>query len=112
MKSGRSTLCVSAQHARLRTGWRLRNLARLQAVDAQLVFPTGSYVVCPLFFPGGDIGKLAVLGTIDDLAVCGAEPLYFSLAFIIEEGLPVDRDRSAVGRQRRQNTDDNRAERR
>jgi hydrogenase expression/formation protein HypE len=50
---------------------------------------TDSYVVQPLFFPGGDIGKLAVCGTVNDLAVMGAKPLYISLAFIIREGLEV-----------------------
>ena len=53
------------------------------------VFTTDSFVVKPLFFPGGDIGRLAVCGTVNDMAVMGAEPLYLSLAFIIEEGFPV-----------------------
>jgi hydrogenase expression/formation protein HypE len=53
------------------------------------VFTTDSFVVKPLFFPGGDIGRLAVSGTVNDLAVMGAEPLYLSIAFIIEEGFPV-----------------------
>ncbi|MBN2346092.1 MAG: hydrogenase expression/formation protein HypE, partial [Candidatus Aminicenantes bacterium] len=53
------------------------------------VFSTDSFVVRPLFFPGGDIGRLAVCGTVNDLAVMGAEPLYLSIAFIIEEGFPV-----------------------
>ncbi|MBW7957912.1 MAG: hydrogenase expression/formation protein HypE [Deltaproteobacteria bacterium] len=56
----------------------------------RLAFTTDSYVVKPIFFPGGDIGKLAVCGTINDLAVGGAEPLYLSASFIIEEGLPMD----------------------
>lgn len=55
----------------------------------RLVFSTDSFVVNPLFFPGGDIGKLAVCGTVNDIAVCGGEPKYLSLALIIEEGLPV-----------------------
>jgi len=55
----------------------------------RLAFTTDSYVVQPIFFPGGDIGKLAVCGTINDLAMVGATPHYLSLAFIIEEGLPV-----------------------
>lgn len=54
---------------------------------ADIVFTTDSYVVQPLFFPGGDIGKLAVCGTVNDLAVMGAEAKYLSCAFIIEEGL-------------------------
>jgi len=54
----------------------------------QLAFTTDSFVVDPLFFPGGDIGKLAIAGTVNDLAVSGAKPLYLSCGFIIEEGLP------------------------
>jgi hydrogenase expression/formation protein HypE len=54
----------------------------------RLAFTTDSYVVQPIFFEGGDIGKLAVCGTVNDLAMCGAKPLYLSLAFILEEGLP------------------------
>ena len=53
---------------------------------ARLAFTTDSYVVRPLFFPGGDIGSLAVNGTVNDLAMCGAEPLYLSVALVIEEG--------------------------
>ena len=56
----------------------------------QLAFTTDSYVVQPLFFPGGDIGTLAVNGTVNDLAMCGAVPLYLSAGFILEEGLPMD----------------------
>jgi hydrogenase expression/formation protein HypE len=55
-----------------------------------LAFTTDSYVVHPLFFPGGDIGSLAVNGTINDLAMCGAKPLYLSAGFILEEGLSMD----------------------
>jgi hydrogenase expression/formation protein HypE len=55
-----------------------------------LAFTTDSYVVRPLFFPGGDIGSLAVNGTINDLAMCGAKPLYLSAGFILEEGLSMD----------------------
>ena len=58
-------------------------------VSGRLAFTTDSYTVNPLFFPGGDIGRLAVCGTVNDLAMSGAKPLYLSLAFIIEEGLPV-----------------------
>jgi hydrogenase expression/formation protein HypE len=64
--------------------------AVLAPVVGQLVMTTDSYVVSPLFFPGGDIGKLAVNGTINDLAMSGAVPLYLSLALIVEEGLPID----------------------
>lgn len=56
-------------------------------LSGRLAFTTDSYVVSPIFFPGGDIGKLAVCGTINDLAMSGAKPLYLSLSFIIEEGL-------------------------
>ena len=55
-----------------------------------LAFSTDSFVVTPLEFPGGDIGKIAVCGTVNDLAMCGAEPRYLSLALIIEEGLPTE----------------------
>jgi len=54
----------------------------------KVAFTTDSYVVNPIFFPGGDIGRLAVCGTVNDLAMMGARPLYLSLALIIEEGLP------------------------
>ena len=56
----------------------------------KLAFTTDSYVVRPLFFPGGDIGSLAVHGTVNDLAMSGARPVYLSAAFILEEGLPMD----------------------
>ncbi len=56
----------------------------------RIAFTTDSFVVSPLFFPGGDIGKLSVCGTINDLAVVGARPLYLSLSLIIEEGLPIE----------------------
>ena len=55
-----------------------------------LSFTTDSYVIDPLFFPGGDIGKLAVCGTVNDLSVSGANPLYLSASFIIEEGFPTN----------------------
>lgn len=64
--------------------------AMLQLGGQKLAFTTDSYVVKPLFFPGGDIGKLAVTGTVNDLAMCGARPAYLSAGFIIEEGLPMD----------------------
>src|SRR6516165_3461450 len=59
------------------------------AIQGRLAFTTDSFVVRPLFFPGGDIGRLAVHGTVNDLAVGGARPLYLSAAFILEEGLPL-----------------------
>lgn len=63
--------------------------AVLEVAGGRLVFTTDSFVVSPLFFPGGDIGDLAVNGTVNDLAVCGARPLYLSAGFILEEGFPV-----------------------
>ena len=56
----------------------------------KLAFTTDSYVVRPIFFPGGDIGSMAVHGTVNDLAMSGARPLYLSSAFILEEGLPME----------------------
>ncbi len=64
--------------------------AILPPIDGKVVFTTDSYVVTPLEFPGGDIGRLAVAGTINDLAVMGAEPIALSLALILEEGLPFE----------------------
>ncbi len=61
----------------------------LDAALPRLAFTTDSFVVRPLFFPGGDIGRLAVHGTVNDLAVGGATPLYLSAAFILEEGLAI-----------------------
>jgi len=56
----------------------------------KIAFSTDSYVIDPVFFPGGNIGELAVYGTVNDIACCGAKPLFLSLSLIIEEGLPVD----------------------
>ncbi len=67
----------------------LEDAAQLTMDGARLAFTTDSYVVSPLFFPGGDIGDLAVNGTVNDLAVAGATPLYLSAGFILEEGFPV-----------------------
>ena len=67
---------------------RLDDAAVLETAG-RLAFTTDSYVIQPIFFPGGDIGKLAVCGTVNDLAMVGATPHYLSLAFIIEEGLPL-----------------------
>ena len=66
----------------------------------RLAFTTDSYVVDPLFFPGGDIGTLAVAGTVNDLAVSGARPLFLSCGFVIEEGLPVETLRRVVASMR------------
>jgi hydrogenase expression/formation protein HypE len=65
-------------------------------LNGRLAFTTDSYTVNPIFFPGGDIGKLAVCGTVNDLSMSGALPLYLSLAFIIEEGLPFAELRKVV----------------
>ena len=65
-------------------------LAEVVARGDRLAFSTDSYVVDPLFFPGGDIGQLAVNGTVNDLAMGGAVPLVLSCAVIIEEGLPIE----------------------
>jgi hydrogenase expression/formation protein HypE len=67
----------------------LEDGAVLHANGGRLAFTTDSYVVSPLFFPGGDIGDLAVNGTVNDLAVSGARPLWLSAGFILEEGFPV-----------------------
>jgi hydrogenase expression/formation protein HypE len=71
---------LEMQHDSAVVGWTGKTLA----------FTTDSYVVRPLFFPGGDIGSMAVHGTVNDLAMSGARPVYLSAAFIIEEGLPMD----------------------
>ena len=67
----------------------LEDGATLPLGAARAAFTTDSFVVSPLFFPGGDIGDLAVNGTVNDLAMCGARPLYLSAGFILEEGFPV-----------------------
>lgn len=67
----------------------LEDQATVQAGDVRLALSTDSFVVSPLFFPGGCIGDLAVNGTVNDLAVSGARPLYLSAAFILEEGFPM-----------------------
>jgi len=68
---------------------RLDDQAVLSIAGARLAFTTDAHVVTPLFFPGGDIGMLAVNGTVNDLAMAGARPLYLSAAFILEEGFPL-----------------------
>ena len=69
---------------------RLHDGSVLEVGGARLAFTTDSYVVDPLFFPGGDIGSLAVHGTVNDLAMCGARPVALSAAFIVEEGFPME----------------------
>lgn len=58
--------------------------------SGELAFSTDSFVIDPYFFPGGDIGKLSVCGTVNDLLMCGSRPKYLSLAFILEEGFKID----------------------
>jgi len=74
--------------------------ATLNISGARLAFTTDSYVVRPLFFPGGDIGTLAINGTVNDLAMCGARPLYLSSALILEEGLPMQTLRRVIASMR------------
>jgi hydrogenase expression/formation protein HypE len=69
----------------------LHDGAVLELGGARLAFSTDSFVISPLFFPGGDIGSLAVYGTVNDLAMCGARPLALSAGLILEEGLPMER---------------------
>ena len=69
---------------------KLDDSALFEVKSHRLAFTTDSYVVDPIFFPGGDIGRLAVCGTVNDLAMRGARPLYLSAAFILEEGLPIE----------------------
>jgi hydrogenase expression/formation protein HypE len=69
---------------------RLEDSAVLTIGSQKFCFTTDSYVVSPIFFPGGNIGSLAVHGTVNDLSVCGGKPLYLSTGFILEEGFPVD----------------------
>jgi hydrogenase expression/formation protein HypE len=75
---------------------RLDDQAIVRVDGTRLAFTTDSFVVKPLFFPGGDIGSLAVHGTVNDLAMGGATPLFLSTAFIIEEGLPMETLRRVV----------------
>jgi hydrogenase expression/formation protein HypE len=79
---------------------KLDDQAILQINGSRLAFTTDSFVVTPIFFPGGDIGTLAVNGTVNDLSMCGALPLYLAAAFILEEGLPSDDLRRVVNSMR------------
>jgi hydrogenase expression/formation protein HypE len=69
---------------------KLDDQAVVQVNGSRLAFTTDSFVVTPIFFPGGDIGRLAINGTVNDLAMSGARPLYLAAAFILEEGLAAD----------------------
>lgn len=83
------TLCKQEDQARL-------PLEPLLAAGSHLAYSTDSFVVDPIFFPGGDIGKLAIYGTANDVAMSGAKPLYLSSAFILEEGLLLSELESVV----------------
>jgi hydrogenase expression/formation protein HypE len=75
---------------------KLDDQAVFELNGSRLAFTTDAFVVTPLFFPGGDIGRLAVNGTVNDLAMSGARPLYLAAAFILEEGLPTEELRRVV----------------
>ena len=75
---------------------KLNDQAIVKVNDSRIAVTTDSFVVNPLFFPGGDIGSLAVHGTVNDLAVGGAQPLFLSAGFIIEEGLSIEVLRKVV----------------
>ena len=77
------------KHFNNKTLGSLTDSAILDGKSGKIAFTTDSYVVDPLFFPGGDIGKLAVCGTVNDLSVSGAVPLYLSSSFILEEGFAI-----------------------
>lgn len=79
---------------------RLGDQAMLEVPAGRIAFTTDSYVVTPMFFSGGDIGRLAVCGTVNDLAVGGARPLYLAAAFILEEGLLIEDLRRVVASMR------------
>jgi len=89
---GRQTQALIRDHFAARFGMNgpMTDSALLSLPSSLIAFTTDSYVIDPLFFPGGNIGKLAVCGTVNDLAVSGAEPKYLSAAFIIEEGFEMD----------------------
>lgn len=78
---------VFVEHFRNPILERMDDQAVLEIGGSRIAFTTDSFVVTPLFFPGGDIGTLAINGTVNDVAMCGARPLYLSAAFILEEGL-------------------------
>jgi len=74
-------------------------------ISGKIAFTTDSFVIRPLFFPGGDIGKLAVCGTVNDLLTAGAKPMYLSAGFVIEEGFPLD-DLDRIARSVRMTADE------
>ncbi len=83
----RKTFLAAFDNSILRTG---DDAAPIEIENAQLSISVDAHVVTPLFFPGGDIGKLAVCGTVNDVAMLGARPLYLTAGFILEEGLPIE----------------------
>lgn len=83
----RKTFLAAFDNSILRTG---DDAAPFAVNGTRLAVSTDSHVVAPLFFPGGDIGKLAVCGTVNDVAMLGARPLYLTAGFILEEGLPIE----------------------
>lgn len=83
----RKTFLTAFDNSILRTG---DDAAPLAIHETRLAISTDSHVVAPLFFPGGDIGRLAVCGTVNDVAMLGARPLYLTAGFILEEGLPIE----------------------
>ena len=89
----RKTFLAAFNNSILRTG---DDAAPLQIDATRLAVSTDSHVVTPLFFPGGDIGRLAVCGTVNDVAMLGARPLYLTAGFILEEGLPIETLRRVV----------------
>jgi hydrogenase expression/formation protein HypE len=89
----RNTFLAAFDNSILRTG---DDAAPIAINGTRLAVSTDSHVVAPLFFPGGDIGKLAVCGTVNDVAMLGARPLYLTAGFILEEGLPIETLRRVV----------------
>jgi len=87
--SGQLIKQVVLKHFKDSTLKKLEDAASLTLRQKNIAFTTDSYVIDPLFFPGGDIGKLSVFGTVNDLAMKGARPEYISLSLIIEEGFPI-----------------------
>lgn len=75
---------------------RMDDAAALPFPGSRLAFSTDTYVVHPLFFPGGDIGRLAICGTVNDVATSGAQPLYVSVGFVLEEGMPLEELRRII----------------
>ena len=87
----KNTILNNLENTSVNGGIGLKDLddgATIPLGDKEIVFTVDGHTVNPIFFPGGDIGKLAVCGTVNDLVVCGAQPLFLSSSMIIEEGFP------------------------